>query len=202
MSSTTATPSAPAAVAKKAPAPAVAAKPPATGRGAKASPSPPADPAYARARAKAGAGAAFVVRQGDNSIPTYGSEASDSQHAQATAALAAYLQARAGGDWASACSHMAGTVQKQLALLAAQGSGGSCASAYAKLSSHSPASERADPLTGALAAFRVQGDNAFALFYGSGAQKYMMPMASEGGAWKVTQIEPIPYPVGAPTASP
>jgi len=26
----------------------------------------------------------------------------------------------------------------------------------------------------------------------------MMPMAIEGGAWKVNQIQPVPYPPGAP----
>ncbi len=34
------------------------------------------------------------------------------------------------------------------------------------------------------------------LFYGPKRQQYMMPMVSEGGAWKVNQIAPLPYPVG------
>jgi hypothetical protein len=200
--STTATPSAPAAAAKKAPAAVTAAKAPATGRGAKASPSPPADPAYAHARAKAGAGAGFVVRQGDNSIPTYGAEASGSESAAAEAALSGYLAARAGGDWASACALMSASLEKQIALLAGEAGAGksSCAAAYAKLSEHVPAAERADPLTQGLTALRVESPHAFALFYGPQRQQYMMPMTSEGGAWKVSQIAAIPYPVGAPAA--
>ena len=182
--------------------PAAAGKAPVTAKGLKTAPKPPADPAYERARAKAGAAANFVVRRGDNSVPTYGSQASSAQRAAATAALGAYLQARAGGDWSTACSQLAKTVQKQIQLLAgAQGKGGGCATAYAKLSAQVPAAQRADPLRGNLAAFRVKGDKAFALFYGPGRQQYMVPMAREAGAWKVTQLAPIPYPVGSAVGS-
>jgi hypothetical protein len=160
--------------------------------------------AHHRALAKkAGHAASFLVPTGDNSVPTYGSEASSSQQAAATVSLQAYLQARASGDWSAACAQMATTVQKQLALLAggpgAKAEG--CAAAYAKLSSRVPASARANPLSGPLAAFRVKADKAFALFYGPHRRQYMMPMVSEGGAWKVSQLEPIPWPIGAPTGS-
>ncbi len=153
---------------------------------------------------KAGHAAPFLVPTGDNSIPTYGAEAPSSQQASATASLQAYLQARAAGDWGSACAHMAAAVQKQLALLAggpgAKAEG--CAGAYAKLSSRVPASARANPLSGSLTAFRVKADKAFALFYGPKRQQYMMPMVSEGGEWRVNQLEAITWPIGAPTTSP
>lgn len=152
---------------------------------------------------KAGKAAPFLVPVGDNSIPTYGSQAAESQQAAATAALSAYLQARASGDWSGACAQMAATVRKQLALLAG-GSGGasSCAAAYAKLASRIPASARANPLSGGLTALRVKEGKAFALFYGPKRQQYMMPMVSEAGAWKVNQLEPIPWPIGSTVAHP
>jgi hypothetical protein len=154
-----------------------------------------------RLEAKAGAAAPFLVGQGDNSIPTYGSEASGSESAAAEATLSGYLAARAEGDWASACSLMSASVAKQLALLAGEAGAAkpSCADAYAKLSERVPASQRVSPLTGGLAALRVEGDKAFALFYGPHEQQYMMPMVSEGAAWKVNQLEPIPWPIGAPS---
>jgi hypothetical protein len=158
-----------------------------------------------RALAKqAGHAAPFLVPTGDNSIPTYGSEASASQQAEATTALSGYLAARAADEWSTACAEMAATVTKQLALLAGEAGGAkpSCADAYAKLSERVPASQRVSPLSGALAALRVEADKAFALFYGPHEQQYMMPMVSEAGAWKVNQIEPIPWPIGAPSASP
>ena len=160
-----------------------------------AKPVPP--PALVKQAAKA---APFLVPKGDNSIPTYGSEASGSEQAEATAALSGYLAARAAGDWARACSLMSASVAKQLALLAGEAGGSrpSCEAAYAKLSERAPAAERADPLTHGLTALRVESPHAFALFYGPHEQQYMMPMISEAGGWKVAQIAPVPWPVGAP----
>jgi hypothetical protein len=114
--------------------------------------------------------------------------------------LGAYLGARAGADWPRACSYLGAQVQKQLALLAGEpgSGGGGCVAAYAKLASRIEASDRRSPLVGGLAAFRVEGDKAFALFYGPHEQQYMMPMVSEGGIWKANQLEPIPWPLGAP----
>jgi hypothetical protein len=145
---------------------------------------------------KAGKAAPFLVPTGDNSIPTYGSEASSSQQEAATASLAAYLQARASGEWGAACARMAAAVQKQLALLAG-GSAAGCPAAYAKLAAKIPAAARANPLGGSLTALRVKGEQAFALFYGPGEQQYMMPMVEEGGGWRVNQIEAVPWPLGS-----
>jgi len=178
--------------------------PPAAKTGS-AKPSPPRESAPPRALVrKAGHAAPFLVPRGDNSIPTYGAESGATQHSSATAALSAYLRARAAGDWSAACSEMAATVRKQLALLAgpAKGKAKGCAGAYAALSAHAPAAARANLLTAGLAALRVKGEKAFALFYGPRNQKFMMPMLSEGGAWKVNQIEPIPWPLGAPAGTP
>jgi hypothetical protein len=158
-----------------------------------------ARPARRRLVGKAGAAAPFLVAQGDNSIPTYGSEASPGQLAAAEAVLSGYLGARASGDWAGACSLMSASVRGQIAVLAGESSGGrsSCAAAYAKLSERIPASERADPLVAGLTALRVESPHAFALFYGPGSQQYMMPLEEEGGDWRVTQIAAVPWPIGS-----
>lgn len=149
---------------------------------------------------KAGKAAPFLVAEGDNSIPTYGSEASAAESAAAEATLARYLAARAAGEWGPACAEMSAQVQKQLALLASEpgGEGKGCATAYAKLAERIPASARANPLVGTLSAFRVESPHGFALFYGPREQQYMMPLEEEAGAWKVTQIEPVTWPVGSP----
>lgn len=149
-------------------------------------------------RSGAGAAAPFLVARGDNSIPTYGSEASGPQLTAAEAALSSYLAARAEGAWTRACSLISASVAKQLeALAGAAGANQSCATTYAKLSEGVPAAARADPLTGGLAALRIESPHAFALFVGSGGQQYMMPLEEEGGGWKVTQIEPVPWPIGS-----
>jgi hypothetical protein len=152
-----------------------------------------------RLAGKAGAAAPFLVAQGDNSIPTYGSEAQPGQLAAAEGVLSGYLGARAAGDWAGACSLMSAAAAKQVVLLGGEpGNGGtSCAAAYAKLSERAPPSERADPLVDGLTALRVESPHAFALFYGSGEQQYMMPLEEESGGWRVTQIAPLPWPIGS-----
>jgi hypothetical protein len=148
---------------------------------------------------KAGKAAPFLVPVGDNSIPTYGSDASSSELAAATASLGAYLSARESGDWSTACAHMGDPVRRQVEALAqvAKGKAQDCGAAYAALSAEVPAAARTSPLSGELTAFRVQGDKAFALFYGPHNQQYMMPMVSEGGEWKVNQLEAVPWPLGS-----
>jgi hypothetical protein len=145
---------------------------------------------------QAGAAAPFLVETGDNSIPTYGTEASAEELAAAEAGLSGYLSARAAGEWGAACARMSAGVQKQLAALSGEAAG-ECMAAYAKLAEKIPASARADPLTGQITALRVESPHAFALFYGPGEQQYMMPLEEEGGAWKVTQLEPLPWPLGS-----
>lgn len=152
----------------------------------------------------AGRAAPFLVEQGDNSIPTYGREASGGQRAPTERALAGYLAARAQGDWATACSFMSVVVRKQLEALVGTSAKGesSCPTAYATLAGRGTAQERADPLVHGLTALRVESPHAFALFYGAGGQQYMMPMEEEGeGAWEVNQIAPVPWPIGAPAAA-
>lgn len=168
----------------------------------KTSASPSASRHFRAAKKRAAGAAGFVAPTGDNSIPEYGSEATSSQEAEATAALRAYLVAREGGDWSAACPSMGAPVQKQLETLAkaSNAKSGDCEEAFVTLSKYGSASERVNPLSGGLAAFRVKGNKAFALFYGPHNQQFMMPMVEEGGAWKVNQIGPVTYPPGAPPA--
>jgi hypothetical protein len=150
-----------------------------------------------------GGAASFRTAHGDNSIPDYGQEAAPSERARATAALAAYLRARAGGEWSTACSYLVATTRKQLEQLArsAKRGGGDCGKILAGFSA-GPAAARADPLVAGIAALRVKGSSAFVLFHGPHDSKYVMPMRDEGGAWKVSQPVPLPYPLGSSGAAP
>ena len=145
---------------------------------------------------QAGGAAAFVKPGADNSIPEYGSEAASSEVARAQAALSAYLVARAGAKWGRACTYLSASARANLQRYAGPSKGkASCAKLLAALSGSAAA--RVDTLTGGLAALRVKGEKGFALYHGPHAQKYVMPMAAQGGAWKVTQLTPIPYPLGS-----
>jgi hypothetical protein len=71
-----------------------------------------------------------------------------------------------------------------------------CALVLGALEAHTPPVARAVAPQG-IASLRLKGANGFALFYGPHRQQYFMPMAQEGGAWKVGQIAPVPYPPGS-----
>lgn len=142
--------------------------------------------------------AGFRAKGADNSIPDYGAEASASERDRAAAALSAYLQARSKGEWGRTCPYLSASLSARIKQLgAASKPEQSCAAVIATYS-RGPAASHADTLTHGLAALRVKGQSAFALYYGPRRQKYVMPMASEAGTWKVTQLSPIAYPPGTP----
>jgi hypothetical protein len=148
-------------------------------------------------RRKAGHAAPFVKPKADNSVPTFGAEASASERGGAEVALRAYLRARASGDWVTACSYLAASTRQGFEKLAAspKGNASGCAPTLAALSK---GADLSDPLRGPLLSLRVQGASAFALFYGPAHQQYIVPMAREASKWKLTQTAPIAYPPGAP----
>jgi hypothetical protein len=97
----------------------------------------------------------------------------------------------------------AAPTRRQLETLAKSSKGRirGCGPVLAALSS-GPAAARADLLTGGVAALRVKGKAAFALFHGPNNSKYVLPMVSVGGAWKMSQLAPIAYPLGTPGVAP
>ena len=157
----------------------------------------------AKLKEEAGKAAPFLVSRGDNSIPTYGSEESSSQKAKASKILEVYLKEREGENWGKVCSLLGATPRRQLEALgrASTGVRASCPKLYETFAGTGSVSELANPMVGGIVALRVKGEKAFALFYGSHRHQYMMPMALEGGGWKVNQVAPVAYPIGAPVGS-
>ncbi len=140
--------------------------------------------------------ASFETKGGDNSIQESGSEASESELGEAAANLRGYLGARADGDWAKACSYAAAGLTAQLSQLAAGAKGKqaapSCARVLASLSASIPVAARREAAIAHPGALRTEGDRAFLLFRGARGVDYFMPMAQEGGVWKVAAIAPSP----------
>ncbi len=136
--------------------------------------------------------APFEVKGGDNSIQEFGSEAAGTEFEAAAAALHGYLDARAAGAWSDTCSHMAAPVAASLAQLSGGGSGGgtSCPETVASLSAGVPDAALEEAAEAEIGALRVEGDRAFLLFHGAHDADYYMPMAQEGGEWKVAAIAP------------
>lgn len=139
----------------------------------------------------------FVTPGGDNSIPEHGSEASSSERAQASQVLETYMQARQAQNQQAACASLSKAAQGQLQDLATAvpevDRGDSCARILTQVDQRTPASARADTMTGPVASLRVEGDRGFALYHGTEGTDYTIQMEREGGAWKVGAL--VPYPL-------
>jgi hypothetical protein len=141
--------------------------------------------------------ASFRTPGGDNSIQEYGKEADSGEVDEATAALSAYLEARAGDDWKAMCASLAkATVapMEQLASHTPRLKGKGCAAVLETLMGSMPSSAQKNTLTAGIASLRVEGDRGFALYHGAGGVDYFMPMAKEDGEWKVGAIAPSEFP--------
>ncbi len=143
-----------------------------------------------------GGSAQFMVKGGDNSVQEYGEEASESELQAAAAALHGFLDARATGNWAAACGYLAKSVTESFEQLAAQakgGEGGGCARILEKLTN--PAAKgamKAEAAKADIGSLRVQGGRSFVIYSGPGGTVLAMPMATEGGAWKVASLAGTP----------
>lgn len=140
----------------------------------------------------------FRIPGGDNSIQSFGAEASAAERDAPSAALEAYMRARAADDGQGQCAHLArAAVQPMEELLSRSPDfeGKGCAAILAALGSRSDPSLRANTMSGPIASLRVEGDRAFALYHGRGGTDYFIPMVKEGGEWKVATV-------GGPTEFP
>jgi hypothetical protein len=141
--------------------------------------------------------AAFRTPGGDNSIQNFGEEADADQLEAAEAALVAYLDARADGDWKASCEYLAEAATQPLEQLAESSpklKGKSCAAIIGALSAQIPSSSRANPVVEGVASLRVEDDRAFALFHGPEGADFFVPMVEEDGEWKVGALAPSEFP--------
>lgn len=134
--------------------------------------------------------ASFKTKGADNSIPESGSEASAAELGAAAAALHGYLDARATGAWAKACSYLAPALAAQLSQLTGAPRKLPCARLLAGLAAGIPAASAREAAIAVPGALRVDGERALLLFHGAHDTDYFIPMAREGGRWKVAAIAP------------
>jgi hypothetical protein len=139
-----------------------------------------------------GGAAQFETKGADNSIEESGAEASRPEFSQAAAALHGYLDARAAGAWAAACSYMAAGVTSSLRELGAGEGRADCAGLLASLSAGVPQIALHEAAVADVGSLRVEGDRGFLLFHGAHKAALFIPMAREGGEWKVAALTPSP----------
>lgn len=143
-----------------------------------------------------GGSAQFRSKGGDNSIQEFGSEAPESEFDEAAAALHNFLDARAAGDWAATCSYMSKSMTESLEKLVAQAKQAkhtSCAEVLGKLTNPAAKQElQAEAAQADVGSLRIEGDRAFVIYTGIDKTVLAMPMAHEGGSWKVTSLAGTP----------
>jgi hypothetical protein len=138
----------------------------------------------------------FKVKGGDNSVQEFGAEADTSELDAAATALHNFLDARAEGNWAAACHYMSKSVTESFEKLAAQGGAKgntSCAATLEKLIN--PNAEelmKAEAAKADVGSLRIEGEHAFVIYTGAEGTVLAMPMADEGGVWKVASLAGTP----------
>lgn len=138
----------------------------------------------------------FKVKGGDNSVQEFGEEADASEFDAAAVALHNFLDARAQGNWAAACQYMSkATVEsfEKLAAHAKQAEATSCGAILGMLMN--PAAKgamKAEAEKANVGSLRIEGERAFVIYTGVDGTVLAMPMANEGGDWKVASLVGTP----------
>lgn len=131
----------------------------------------------------------FRTPGGDNSVQEFGSESEDFE--QAAAALHDFFDARAQRAWAVACESLAAGVVETLAEIA--GDRGSCAAGLAVSTTPAAIRElRTEAQIADVGSVRTGGDRGFAIYEGQAGITYTIPLAREGGEWKLAALAGFP----------
>jgi hypothetical protein len=137
-----------------------------------------------------GGSAQFRVKDGDNSIQEYGSEAGREQLREAARTVHAYYAALATEAWRNACSHLGREELAHLTTLAAKLRRRGCAPVLAKLfGSVSPAEGREATAVDAVS-LRRDGAQGFLIYRGAQGKAYFILLRHEGGGWTVAALGP------------
>ncbi len=136
----------------------------------------------------------FIVKGGDNSVQEFGSEADTSELDEAATALHNFLDARAERNWAAACTYMSQTLIESLETLAAHTKElKGCAEILGKLTNPAAMGNlRTEAAQADVGSLRIEGERAFIIYTGTDKAILAMPMANEGGTWKVASLAGTP----------
>lgn len=138
----------------------------------------------------------YRVKGGDNSVQEFGEEAEPSEFEAAATTLHNFLDARAEGNWAAACEYMSRSTVESFEELAARATGiedKSCGGILEKLTN--PAAKqalKAEAEKADVGSLRSEGDRSFVIYTGAEGTILAMPMAKEGGSWKVASLAGTP----------
>lgn len=128
-------------------------------------------------------------------METYGTEAQVGERVEAAAALQAFLDARAAGQWQRACSYLAASIDSQLKKLserAPSAEGVDCPQLLKGLSAVASPSALARSAKIKVISFRVEAGRAFILYRNADGATTASPMVREHGGWRIASLSAVP----------
>ncbi|MEX0972273.1 MAG: hypothetical protein WDZ46_03335 [Solirubrobacterales bacterium] len=121
------------------------------------------------------------------SIRSFGTEAEGEEATNITFALVQYLDAKASGDWTTACARIYSVLRVNLE---DPEQGKSCPATFGELMSRSPQASRAEQAQIDVSSVRRgEGNRAFVIYKTPETLSADMPMYVEDGVWKVGALE-------------
>lgn len=126
-----------------------------------------------------------------NSIANFGKEASLEEREEANAVIQRSYDARAAADFETQCETLERAAVKQLESAEAKGKKPpTCAEAVRKLAEPLAKTKdlRKNDIAGAVAALRVKGSKAYALYHGTDGKNYALTLKKEDGNWLLTAL--------------
>lgn len=135
--------------------------------------------------------------RGIEPVATFGKESDESERTEASAVLDESFEARQAANFAAQCATLG---KRGMEAVFGLGKGNEdpskCAAALEKIAKPLSQSKgvRKNTLSGEIAALRVRGDQAFALYHGNDGSDYAVPLEKEDGEWKVGSLITIGLP--------
>jgi hypothetical protein len=129
-----------------------------------------------------------TVKEGDNSIQVFGTEAPSTERVEVAKLIKGYLSAEAMGRWTAACAELSAAVRHQLkqSAKAAGLKTKGCAGTFAALLSHTPPKTLKDGAQIHVLSLRVKGNQAFVIYRNATGKAFNLPLNRESGQWKIT----------------
>lgn len=143
-------------------------------------------------RAEGEPSAAFAGKGPNGELATAGTESTVAEREEASKVVAKSFKAAENGDWKGQCetfSHeLTETIEEGSKLFGKV----TCVLGIERLASQG--GNLKSPMAGSLAALRVNGNRAFAFFYGPNKRHFVVPLAREDGEWKLAALGPEETP--------
>jgi hypothetical protein len=127
-------------------------------------------------------------------VVNFGEEADDEEREAISTLLEEHFDARAAGEWAKQCASM--TFEQSEEVRETTVPNANCAKGLRIQATPLAQTQafRANPMTGPIDAFRVEGELGYALFRGKDGKQYVVAMKKENGKWKVDDLIPTRLP--------